>query len=165
MDDVKIVALGATEVSIGFINRIPNTHYLRFSSPEETLMWIRSFELATQQEVKKVVKRGGSVSLQQFANSVKDLKLFAGGSQGEKSSHPVTDINKRSYIPVYWETETLEQDSFGCFSKKLQLDEYYDNHGETCVQGWRVLGGSLSDLVLWCIVTSDQPGLGECIIC
>ena len=163
LNDVKIVSLSSTEISISYVNLIANTHYLKFSSPEETLLWIRSFELATQEDVRKVVKNG---AFQQLANSVKDLKsMLSSIPSTEPAKHRVTDVNKRSYLPVYWEKESLEKESFECFSSNLQLDEYYGNASDDTVQqGWRVLGGTLEDLVLWCIITSDQPGMGMNII-
>ena len=160
LSDVKIVLLNNIEISIGYINRIANNHCLRFKSQEETKQWVRILELATQQDIRKVVKSVPARSLQLLAGSVKDLKNMA--SSGSVSEEEEEMEWKRSYLPVYWDEEQLKAESFGCFSPHLQLDEYYGNSGVDGVkQGWRVLGGTLEDIILWCLITCNRPASGK----
>ena len=66
-------------------------------------------------------------------------------------------MNKRSYLPIFWDPAEIQTDSMGCFSPQMQLEEYFDNsEADTVRQGWRMQGGTIPDLVLWCFVTTDS---------
>lgn len=155
--DVKIVAVSSTEISIGYVNKLANIHHLRFKNQEEAKGWIKIFELATQQEIRRIVRSAPARSFHLLAGSVKDLKKLASGGDADAEKESEKDW-KKSYLPVFWEEETLQEESYGCFSSSLQLDEYYNNSGiDSVQQGWRILGGTFEDIVLWCLITCNRP--------
>mgnify|MGYP005995309943 CR=1 FL=1 len=133
--------------------------------------WLKTVGLATQQEILNPFQgsraRGNSIS--HSLASIKDS--FTPRNRSRRELNTSTENRTKAkdetdhqhfYKPICWDEKELRMEAADAFSKKLQLQEVYTSAAsevsffEPVRQGWRVLGGTMPDVISWCILTSER---------
>lgn len=127
--------------------------------------WLKTVSIATQQEIHNPYAntrvRGTSIS---HGISVIKSSITTSRSKSRddiNTERKVEEIESIYYKPICWNERELKNEAGDAFSNKLQLQEVYTNDNvevsffDPARQGWRVLGGTINDILTWCILTSE----------
>lgn len=169
MFEVRISVYSATDFSISYENRFPNTHRFRAATPEIAIEWITTLELATQREADRFVQGNQDKSMSLLKAS---FNVNTPRSRGPTFASPVpmgsgsfSSDMIREFLPLYPTREDLIAQGLGGYSKYLQAEEIVAEDLGTMRLGWSLIAGRLSDLVLWCVATSDRTNHGRPFFC
>ena len=173
LQDVKVMVISPTEFSVACENKLPNTHYFKLQTPTETQEFIKILSLAIQQPIHYPfqVSSSGShtTAIDYFKSSLKitnkkklaEIKKIVNQTGNDKPFEGY-------YKPIRWDINELRAEAAELFSEFIQFQEIYNTERDslpkldssssyTPIQhGWRILSGSLSDIILWCLLTSDR---------
>ena len=172
LSDVKISVISPNEFTISYVNKLPNTHFFRLQTNELCQSWINSLGLAIQQDINYPFI-GINTRSNSFSNSFAMIRGTASKlSLKSSKSHSLGPLHKPDiqdeqfegyYKPIRLDIDELRRESGGCLSNLLQLQEvYYSSEAlefdrsSPVKQGWRPLGGTFTDLLYWCLLTSDR---------
>jgi len=160
LTNVKITPINNVEFTISYVNRLPVTHTFKIPTIEEALGWFSTLELATGTEMVQPVKKKRSSLVTRTASLTHSLQMFR--QRSESSPASMGDVGLHNfYHPICWDIDELKHDACGGFSEYFTAQEMYSNESDEfdglLRQGWRALGGTFSDLIYWCLLTSDRP--------
>ena len=177
LSDVKVTPISPIEFSITYVNRLPNSHCFQLKTPQLMNTWLKTLELATQRDIVNPFEfdRSRSSSLSHGLTALKESFSIPLPRRRTKDSLPSPsssgasshrDENEYYYKYVCWDLAELKAEGGEAFSEHLQFEEVYlhANHHTTEAeklshpmrQGWRLLGGTLNDIVCWCLLSSER---------
>lgn len=164
LSDVKIVPIGVSEFTVSSVTRAANTHYFRAPNPAVVKDWYHVLGLAIQQEIVSTFQppkaRRPTFPFQR-GSSKHTLERNKSNPNNTTTNIQKQEVTSQFYKPICWDIEELRRESGGGLTHTLQLEEVYSNDGDVTRRGWRILGGTFSDLVYWCLLTCDKSQQGS----